>query len=398
MQNFASQLNKNLKEASKFINKSFKLWEENVKQLTSMVGEQTEAFNKMANQLKGLNQWLRDNNGKKLQIKTIEMVEKIGIIGTIIETAENTDIQSLMVDHHLFQFYKRMKAIHGCQRATYSKTSEANGQKDETETEFTKKPLISKEEGFNFEKVNDVTSDIQQIPSRLTINDSEELIIFDLETTGLSRNSDITQIAASSGSNIFQRYIMPRCEITHEASKITGLTFSHSTNKMYLKGTIVQTCAIEQALLDFIDFLKLQNKPVLVGHNITNFDMMVLENRLREFSLFATFSAHVKGFIDTLKLSKRVFPKDKKLRENCTDDDLHHVNFNHSGLSLKPLVDKKVVNTLISFKLARSGITLSHLKIAKTGDINGIKVILTENRVNSKYVGSIIQHLSESEE
>ncbi|XP_071152017.1 uncharacterized protein, partial [Mytilus edulis] len=133
-------------------------------------------------------------------------------------------------------------------------------------------------EGTTYEnetEVNDAISDIQQIPSRLTINDSEEFIIFDLETTGLSRNSDITQIAASSGSNIFQRYIMPRCEITHEASKITGLTFSHSTNKMYLNGTIVQTCAIEQALLDFIDFLKLQNKPVLVGHNITNFDMMV---------------------------------------------------------------------------------------------------------------------------
>ncbi|CAG2250175.1 unnamed protein product [Mytilus edulis] len=45
-----------------------------------------------------------------------------------------------------------------------------------------------------------------KIPSRLTINDSEEFIIFDLETTGLSPcNSDITQIAASSGSNIFSK-------------------------------------------------------------------------------------------------------------------------------------------------------------------------------------------------
>ncbi|VDI61468.1 Hypothetical predicted protein [Mytilus galloprovincialis] len=65
MQNFTSQLNKNLKEASKFINKSFKLGEENVKQLTSMVGEQTKAFNKMANELKGLNQWSRNNNETK---------------------------------------------------------------------------------------------------------------------------------------------------------------------------------------------------------------------------------------------------------------------------------------------------------------------------------------------
>ncbi|CAC5378065.1 unnamed protein product [Mytilus coruscus] len=97
----------------------------------------------------------------------------------------------------------------------------------------------------------------KQIPSRLTINDFEEFIIFDLETTGLSQNSDITQIAASSGSNLFQRYIMQKCEINHEASKITGLTFLQSTNKMYLNRTIVQTCSIEQAALDFIDFLKI---------------------------------------------------------------------------------------------------------------------------------------------
>ncbi|CAG2218882.1 unnamed protein product [Mytilus edulis] len=101
----------------------------------------------------------------------------------------------------------------------------------------------------NETEVNEVISDIQQIPSRLTINDSEKFIIFDLETTGLSRNSDITQISASNGSNLFQRYIMRRCEITHEASKIT-----EPTNKMYLNGTLVLTCAIEQALLDFIDF------------------------------------------------------------------------------------------------------------------------------------------------
>lgn len=30
----------------------------------------------MANELKGLNQWLRDNNGKKLQIKTTEKLRE----------------------------------------------------------------------------------------------------------------------------------------------------------------------------------------------------------------------------------------------------------------------------------------------------------------------------------
>lgn len=160
---------------------------------------------------------------------------------------------------------------------------------------------------YGNEKVNVVISDIQQIPS--FSHDFEEFTIFDLETTGLSQNSDIPQIAASSGSNLFQIYIMPKCEIKHEASKIIGLTFLQSTNKMYLKRTIVETCVIEQAILDFINVLKLQNKPVPVAHNITNLEIIVLENRLRLFNLFATIFTHVKSFIDTLKLPSMCFQR-----------------------------------------------------------------------------------------
>lgn len=295
----------------------------------------------------------------------------------------------------------------------------------------------SVKEGTTYEKeteVNDTACDIQQIPSPLTLSHLDKYIIFDLETTSLSRNSDITQLAAVSGPNLFQRYIMPRCDISNEASKITGISFSHATNKMYLNGREVETCSIQQALLDFIDFLKLDEQPILVGHNITNFDMMVLENRLKEFNLFSSFIASVKGFIDTLKLSKRVFPKaqvdnykqqtlvkkvmgidytahnakddvlslrelfSQKLQINCEKDDLYHVNFNTCRLSLKPLVNKKVINAAVCLKLARTGINSTHLKLANSRDLNGIKLILTDNNVNSRYASSIIEHLSGSEE
>ncbi|CAC5402505.1 unnamed protein product [Mytilus coruscus] len=63
---------------------------------------------------------------------------------------------------------------------------------------------------------------IQQIPSSLTLSNTDKYVVFDLETTSLSRNSDITQLAAASGLNLFQRYIMPRCDISNEASKITA--------------------------------------------------------------------------------------------------------------------------------------------------------------------------------
>ncbi|XP_052101228.1 uncharacterized protein LOC127735165 [Mytilus californianus] len=292
-------------------------------------------------------------------------------------------------------------------------------------------------EGTTYEnnaEVNEPMPDIQEIPSPLTINESDNFVFFDLETTGLSRNSDITQIAAACGSNTFQRYVIPRTEITQEASTITGITFLHSSNKMYVNGTIVETCSAEQSLLDFIDFLKLNDRPILVGHNIANFDMLVLENRLKEFHLFSTFSACAKGFIDTLKVSKRVIPKHEvenykqqtlvneilqstysahnakedvlslkklfevKLQEKCINEDVYNLNYNHAKISFKPLIDMKIINTLICSKLARSGVHLCHLKIANARDENGVKAILTENHVSAKYAGPIIQFLTVPEE
>ena len=61
----------------------------------------------------------------------------------------------------------------------------------------------------------------------------------------------------------------------------------------------------------FIDFLKDIQNPVFVGHNICNFDMPVLTNRLKEFGLFSTFIEKTKGFVDTLKMSKRMFSKNE---------------------------------------------------------------------------------------
>ncbi|CAC5392669.1 unnamed protein product [Mytilus coruscus] len=171
----------------------------------------------------------------------------------------------------------------------------------------------SVKEGTTYQQeveVNDNACDSQQIPSPLTLSNTDYYIVFDLETTSLSRNSDITQLAAVSGPNLFQRYIMPRCDISNEASKITV----------------------------------------------------------------------------------------KNYKGNCEKDDLHHVNFNTCRLSLKPFVDKKVINAAVCFKLARSGINVTHLKLANSRDVNDIKLILTENNVNSRYASSITGHLSGFEE
>ncbi|CAC5378383.1 unnamed protein product [Mytilus coruscus] len=232
--------------------------------------------------------------------------------------------------------------------------------------------------------------DIQEIPSPLTINESDNFVFFYLKTTGLSRNSDITQIAAACGSHTFQSYVIPRTEITQEASTITGITFSHSSNKMYVNGTIVETCSVEQSLLDFIDFLKLNDRPILVGHNIANFDMLTLVKEI----LKSTYSAH-NAKEDVLSL-KKLF--EVKLQEKCINEDVYNLDYNHAKISFKPPIDMKIIKTLISSKLARSGVHLCHLNIANARDGNGVKAILTENHVSAKYAGAIIQFLTVPEE
>ncbi|XP_062578684.1 uncharacterized protein LOC134240621 [Saccostrea cucullata] len=65
--------------------------------------------------------------------------------------------------------------------------------------------------------------DIDLTPVSFPKDGSE--IIFDLETTGLARTSDIIQIAAASGDEEFSIYMTPTTEISIGASEATGLTY-----------------------------------------------------------------------------------------------------------------------------------------------------------------------------
>ena len=43
---------------------------------------------------------------------------------------------------------------------------------------------------------------------------------------GLSRNADITQLAAYDGKNSFNQYVSPNQYISTSAAKITGISYS----------------------------------------------------------------------------------------------------------------------------------------------------------------------------
>lgn len=118
-------------------------------------------------------------------------------------------------------------------------------------------------------------------------------IVFDIETTGLSRQNDrIIEIAASEYtngkiSNQFHTYVNPGRHIPTSISRLTG----------------IRDCDVCDApTIDAVkkDVLRFFGSEILVGHNINTFDIPFLEAQLR--------CAIRNKRIDTLPLAKESFP------------------------------------------------------------------------------------------
>ncbi len=122
-----------------------------------------------------------------------------------------------------------------------------------------------------------------------------EYVVFDLETTGLSRYySEIIQISAIKVANgqpvdYFNTYIKPRRGIPSEATAI-----NHITEDM-----VEDAPSFKEAFANFRDFVK---DDVLIGYNILGFDLPLLNNQsyLNGGSRFNT------KYIDILPIAKKV--------------------------------------------------------------------------------------------
>ncbi|VDI45265.1 Hypothetical predicted protein [Mytilus galloprovincialis] len=105
-----------------------------------------------------------------------------------------------------------------------------------------------------------ISDDIQSIPAPVitpeylplepkTLNDSC-MTYFDVETTGLCRDSHIIQLSAVNSQNTkFNRYIKPARPILPQASEVTGLKFQNG--KMYHHDREVQSIGIPNAFKHF---------------------------------------------------------------------------------------------------------------------------------------------------
>ncbi|KAI4796254.1 hypothetical protein KUCAC02_027863 [Chaenocephalus aceratus] len=144
------------------------------------------------------------------------------------------------------------------------------------------------------------------------------IVFFDLETTGLGTKScHIVQLAASCKHfTIFNRYILPGIPIGYKATKVNGLTVSYG--QLFLHGEPVSTVPLYHSLKSFIHYLGRFPGPVLLAaHNSRRFDQIVLMRVLRKFFLFEQFKRVVSGFVDTLPLSKKLYPQLDCFKQPC---------------------------------------------------------------------------------
>lgn len=121
----------------------------------------------------------------------------------------------------------------------------------------------------------------------------EEYVVVDIETTGLTENDEIIEIAAlkikdGEVEKAFSSLVKCKKEIPEEIAKLTGIT----NTELEKNGK-----GIKDVLLEFLTFCDCKN---LVGHSI-GFDLLFINRACRENGL----SVMPMRTFDTMKLSRK---------------------------------------------------------------------------------------------
>lgn len=218
----------------------------------------------------------------------------------------------------------------------------------------------------------------------------------------------------------------------------TGLTYIGGVLKH--KGKAVESLPASDGLQRFLQFLSQFPDSILLGHNIQNFDLPVLIHQLSKYKLLKAFETAVTGYLDTLKLSRKAFPKadvgnykqqnlvqkligetyeahnaiadvsslqnlfNLKLKSHCVSDDIFHLSYYSCKESLDPLVKGKVISSVTLKKLVSLSLTMAKLQVIHQRDPqNGIHNVFCENIPNSKkprvskskaVISKVVQYLS----
>ena len=123
-----------------------------------------------------------------------------------------------------------------------------------------------------------------------------------------TKRCDIIQLAAISGNCTFNMYMMPQVAMERGDTAVPG--FRVHNDKLFQNGRAMNTAILHEALASFLDFLWSLEQPVLLAaHNARRFDIPVLDKALFRCSLDEDFQQLGSRFLDTLPLSKTLYPR-----------------------------------------------------------------------------------------
>ena len=127
-----------------------------------------------------------------------------------------------------------------------------------------------------------------------------EYVVFDLETTGMSKQDEIVEFAAvrctEDGTVLasFEAMVKPSCPMTESARNVNGITDEMLSDKPDIK----------DVLPEFVQFL---GQRPLVGHNVNGFDLGFLNRACHKVGLPEVENA----VFDTLPFARRMMTREE---------------------------------------------------------------------------------------
>jgi DNA polymerase-3 subunit alpha (Gram-positive type) len=177
---------------------------------------------------------------------------------------------------------------------------------------------------------------------------SDEIVVFDIETTGLSSLSDaITEIGAvimKGGRETarFQTFADPGCHIPANITQLTGISDSD----------VMGAPSQEAAVRTFLDFA---GGRVIAAHN-ASFDIGFIYEICCRYNI-----PFEPGYVDTLAMARALLPELKSHKLNIISDSLGLPPFNHHRASDDAAATGLVLVKLFG-KLEKNGVSdISHI-------------------------------------